>query len=104
MSMGSFSEYTDQEFGFPAPAPTPVVQPGMPRGNARIPVPHPATFSGITNLAAHAYYWAFDEAVAHNRENARRSEFDPVVTYCRMVRSYAISLIPFHAEPDDPDD
>lgn len=102
--MSGIADFSDGELGRPAPPPTPVDPTGVPRGDAKLVLPHPSTYGGMTSLASRAYLYTFDEATLNSRENAIRCALDPVIIACRRLRTAAISLIPGHIEPDDPDD
>lgn len=97
-------EFTEEEWGRERPKADPVEPSGQPRGEARLPLPHVASFMGMTNLASRAYYYTFDEAMAHSRENAERMRLDPVIDACLKLLSEPVALLTQHIDPDDPDD
>ena len=96
--------FSPAEYGRPRPGPMPVLPDGQPRGDARFPVPHVATFLGLSNWANRSYLSWYDEAVQHGRENAERMRLDPVIDSCMSLRTYASALVPGRIEPDNDDD
>lgn len=94
-------DYSREEFGAPTPPPTPPTREGQPRGEARMPLPHPSEFMGQWNSAARAYSYMHDEAVSHSRENAERMRLDPVINACLQLRTYPTALLTSHIDPDD---
>lgn len=97
-------QFTPEEYGLPLPPPKPLDPSGQPRGDAHLPVPHPALFQGMMNLQNRSYYYQFDEAMAHSRENAERMRLDPVIDACMRLRTYPTSLLTNHIAPDDDTD
>jgi hypothetical protein len=61
-------------------------------------------FSGQINLSNRSYYYQFDEAMAHSRENAERMRLDPVIDACLRLRTYPTALLTNHIAPDDDTD
>lgn len=102
--MSNPSDLTPEELGFPGPPAKPVMPDGPPLGLGKFAVPHQLTYMGIVNAINHVYPYTFDEAMLHNRENAERMRFDPVIDACLRVRMMATALLTWHLEPDDDTD
>lgn len=76
--------------------------PGMPPNMGMDVVPHIDTFSGRIGSYAQTYRNS-DEAIKHSVANAEAMRNDCGIMECVEARQRATALLPWHLEPDDPE-
>jgi len=93
--------FDDAERGLPGAKARPTTRDGQPRGNAKFPFAHPASFAALLQSSARAYDRYHDEALRYGWENQTKMLNDPVICASLRVRVNAPTLATAHVEPEN---